>query len=60
MDQQTNFEKLEDVLLNASPDELPGLLEHARLVVRIRSMVPAKRKYERKAKPEAEKETANA
>jgi hypothetical protein len=57
MDQQTNFDKLEEILINAPADELPGLLEHARLVVRIRSMQPQKRKYERKARPEAEKET---
>lgn len=53
-EQQSNFAKLEDVLLNASPDELPGLLEHARLVVRIRSMQPAKRPYVRKQKAEQE------
>ncbi len=43
-------------MLNAPAEELPGLLEHARLVVRIRSMQPQKRKYERTqpngAKPE--------
>lgn len=48
MPEQSNYEKLEDLLGRAPDKELPGLLEHASLIVRIRGMQPAKRKYERK------------
>lgn len=50
MPEQTNAEKIEELLINAPPNELPGLLEHARLIVKIRGMQPTKRKYERKQK----------
>lgn len=46
---KTNYERLEDLLLSATPEELPGLLEHARLVVKIRGMLPTKRAYNKKA-----------
>lgn len=51
-DPQTNFDKMEQLMLEAPIEELSGLLEHARLVVRIRSMQPAKRAYVKKQKPE--------
>jgi hypothetical protein len=44
----TFAERLEELLINAPAAELPGLLEHARIVVRVRSAIPAKRPYVRK------------
>lgn len=54
MPEQSNSEKLEDILLHAPQKELDGLLEHARLVVKIRNMQPAKRPYVKKPKEGAE------
>jgi len=54
MPEQSNQDKLESIFLFAPADELPGLLETARLIVRVREIAPAKttRPYVRKANTE--------
>ena len=47
-------DKLDRVLLEATPEQLPALLDRFQLAVKFRTNQPAKK---RKAKPEAEKET---
>lgn len=54
MPEQSNSEKLDAILMHCEASELPALLERAQVIVKTRSAQPAKRKYERKAKPEAE------